>query len=117
MFAFAVPGRRANELEGWNKATLQALYISEVGVHLDVKWVDGKHYELEASTKQTIKRSLEWRAHDKSLDIEAMKSTSLEEMCQGKKLSCGQVYVKASWLKQLRNLIKHHTAAVKRSSK
>ena len=104
-------------LEGWNKATLQAVYISEVGVHLTVKWVDDKPYELEDSTKQTIKRALEWRAHDKSMDIEDIKSTSLAMMAEGKKLSCGQVYVKASWLKQLKKLIRHHTAAVKRSSK
>ena len=104
-------------LEGRNKATLQAVYVSEVGVHLDVKWVDDKPYELEDSTKQTIKRALEWRAHDKSTSIEDIKSTSLGQMCEGKKIPCGQVYVKASWLTQLKNLIRHHAAAVKRRSK
>ena len=119
MFAFASTGYGPNYLEDRNMATLQAIYVSAGGsVYTDVQWKDRRPYELDEVTKQVLKRVGEWRDSDKSKSTDdSIKNTSLALMASGKKIPYAQVYVRESWFKQLKTLIKHHDEAVKRGSR
>ena len=116
VFAFAEFGRLKADLGVENKAFLQAIYVSAGSVRIDVKWRDGAVYELDKETEDMTERVQVHRKIAKSSSSLTPKHT-LADMAAGNKLPCAQVYVRASWFTQVKNLRNEISQAVKRGGK